>query len=160
MNKLNPRSQISALPKIKLGDGTLSQNLNRILKEFHSDYNKLYQKIAIDFERSLHKFLEQTHLPKLTTQHVEIMDKPFTHEEHSQVLETLKLKSPGPDGLSNGYYKKYADILIPHLVLYFNHLREGNNILNDENITFIRVIPKPHKDHTEISNYRPISLIN
>lgn len=78
-----------------------------------------------------------------------------------QVLKTLKLKeSPGPDGLPNGYYKKYADLLIPHLVLYFNHLRDGNFVLKDENIAYISIIPKPHKDPMEISNYRPISLIN
>lgn len=48
-------------------------------------------------------------------------NSPFSVEELPTVFQNLKLlKSPGPDGLPNEYYKTFADILMPHCLTLFN----------------------------------------
>lgn len=64
-NKRNPRSYISALPKIQISNGTLFQKTIYVLTEIHSYYNKLYQKSPNDSANSLHSFLEWMQLPTL-----------------------------------------------------------------------------------------------
>lgn len=64
--------------------------------------------------------------------------------------------------LSLPYYKAFSNILSPYLARFFNALRRGaplNKSLNTYIHTF-RVIPKPGKDTSSVSNYRPISVIN
>lgn len=69
-------------------------------------------------------------------------------------------KAPGPDGFSGHYYRKFQEILAPHLCSYFNDLRWGNGIPTHENVAYLHIIPKPGKDHGDCANYRPIFLIN
>ncbi|XP_040196341.1 chromatin assembly factor 1 subunit A-B-like [Rana temporaria] len=89
------------------------------------------------------------------------MESPFTQEEVLSTIKALKLgSSPGPDGFSTGYYKKFGECLAPHLTRLFNSLRDGARFGTDLNSAYISVIPKPDKDPSEVCNYRPISLIN
>lgn len=43
---------------------------------------------------------------------------------------------------------------------YFKAIQRGGPIDVDANRAFITLIPQPHKDHSDVGNYRPISLIN
>lgn len=76
-------------------------------------------------------------------------------------MEALKLlktgKSPGPDGLIVSYYKSFHKILTPHFTSAFINLTSSPHTFKDAHIT---LIPKPGKDETMDSNYRPISLLN
>lgn len=51
------------------------------------------------------------------------MEEQITLEEIKKAIEELSIgKSPGPDGLTNVYYKKYNDILSIPLCDYFNKI--------------------------------------
>lgn len=69
-------------------------------------------------------------------------------------------KAPCPGGFTGYCYRKYTEILTPHLCSFFNELRKDSPLAMQENAAFIHVIPKPGKDHGVCANYRPISLIN
>lgn len=69
-------------------------------------------------------------------------------------------KTPGPDGFSAAYYKKFATQFVHHLLQFFTAIRDGATLDADSNKANICLIPKPDKDHTDVANYRPISLIN
>lgn len=46
-------------------------------------------------------------------------------EEVKEALsDTVQGKSPGPDGFTSYYYKKFKDILIPKMCQYMNGLGE------------------------------------
>lgn len=70
------------------------------------------------------------------------------------------MKRKGADGFTALYYKKFAPIFAPQLVLFFNALRQGGSVEVDSNRQFISLVLKPHNDPCEVTNYRPISLIN
>lgn len=69
-------------------------------------------------------------------------------------------KAAGPDGFMALYYKKCVALLAPPLTQYFNAIQKGGPMDTDSNMAFITHIPKPHKDLSDVANYRPILVIN
>lgn len=69
-------------------------------------------------------------------------------------------KSPGPGRLTAGYYKTYAGLLTPAFLKAFNSFAQPIDPPRDLLSAHIAVIPKPDKDHSLVTNYRPISLLN
>lgn len=69
-------------------------------------------------------------------------------------------KSPELDVLSLQYYKRFLDILSSKMLLTFKTL--ANPLMSPGRMleAHIAVIPKDGKDPTQVSNYRPISLLN
>lgn len=89
------------------------------------------------------------------------MEGDFREEEIKAAIKGLHpSKSPGHDGFSGHYYRKYSELLVPHLCSFFNDLNNSSALAAHENATFIHVIPKPGKDYGDCANYHPISLIN
>lgn len=68
-------------------------------------------------------------------------------------------KSPGPDGLTAGYYKACADTLTPFFVSAFDTCASPTTPPWDLLTVHITVILKPGKDSSLVTNYRPISLL-
>lgn len=69
-------------------------------------------------------------------------------------------KSPGPDGFSIEFYKKFANQITPILHRMFSHSMESERLpptLYEVNITLLL---KQDRDETEPSSYRPISMLN
>lgn len=68
-------------------------------------------------------------------------------------------KAPGVDGYSSAFYKLFKlELLDPLHALYNSIEKEGTP--HTWQLARISVIPKPGKDDTKLSNYRPISLLN
>ena len=89
------------------------------------------------------------------------MDRPITENEIKLALTSSEAgKSPGPDGFTVLYYKKYKEILLPKLCQYFNGLGREYKLSKEASEATITVIPKEGKDIGSCSGYRPISLLN
>lgn len=71
------------------------------------------------------------------------------------MVDSAPGKSPGLDGFTTYYYKKFKDILTPKLCHFMNGLG-----IDFELSRGLVVIPKEGKDGTLCSSYRPIFLIN
>lgn len=87
---------------------------------------------------------------------MELMEKEFTESKIQMIIKSLNLsKAPCPGSFSVHYYKKYHEILTPHLCSIVNDIQWGTSLLDQENKAFIHVIPKMGK-----RSWRLISLIN
>eukprot|EP00079_Xenopus_tropicalis_P032749 XP_017946520.1 PREDICTED: UDP-Gal:betaGlcNAc beta 1,4- galactosyltransferase, polypeptide 1, gene 1 isoform X1 [Xenopus tropicalis] len=157
-NKFNK----SPFTQIRLKDGSLTANPERITQEFATYYHTLYQKHKDPNPTLLQQFLNQANLPPLTPQQKTLMSEPISIEEIKVAIKQLKVnKSPGPDGFTGKYYKLFAPKLIPWLHLLFNDIMNNKgNFSRDDLQAQIAVIPKPEKDHTNCKNFRPISILN
>lgn len=62
-------------------------------------------------------------------------------------------KAPGPDRFTKLYYKKFSALLARSLTHFFRDIQKGGQIDTDSNRAFITLIPKPHKDHSDVANY-------
>lgn len=102
------------------------------------------------------------HWPNLyATQHdLSDLQNIITEEEIKQVIKAWPSnKSPGPDGFTGEFYKKFAQIIIPDLIAVYNHITLTNTSLSPLNNSYIILMPK-EENATEPHNYRPISLVN
>ncbi|XP_077334587.1 uncharacterized protein LOC143975928 [Lithobates pipiens] len=93
--------------------------------------------------------------------HLDSMNSPFTTGEIESIITTLPNgKSPGPDGFSNEYFKTFPKLLSPCLQKFFTQAAEQASFPQEMLKAYVTTIPKPGKDPTTPSNYRPISLLN
>lgn len=57
-------------------------------------------------------FFSAINLPQASDAQVELLNRPITHEEVKEVINTLQNnKAPGPDGLTSEFYKTFCDLL-------------------------------------------------
>lgn len=114
-----------------------------------------------DKASKIQEYLHSYGLPPLTEDQQTELDTPITVEEIVSTIKALPNgKSPGPDGYTKAYYKKFSQILVSQMCKYFNSLTRGNCIPPEALLAHISVIPKEGKDPTTPQSYRPISLLN
>ena len=84
----------------------------------------------------------------------------MTIDEISLAVKNMNTnKSPGPDGLTVEFYRKFWDMLAPHLVLVFNSCFQAGEMCESMKTSNTRVIYKKG-DRKSLKNWRPISLLN
>ena len=77
----------------------------RIKKAFYTVFSKLYQKQEIPLDK-IENYLNNQNLPKLSQIQKTRINSPITNQEIIDAIKKLKIgKTPGPDGISTGYYK-------------------------------------------------------
>ena len=107
------------------------------------------------------KFLEKYNFPKLNHEEIENLNRPNTGTEIETVIRNLPTnKSPGPDGFTAEFYRKFREELTPILLKLFQKTAEEGKLPNSFYEATITLIPKPHKDATKKENYGPIPLMN
>uniref|UniRef100_A0A8C5Q824 Reverse transcriptase domain-containing protein n=1 Tax=Leptobrachium leishanense TaxID=445787 RepID=A0A8C5Q824_9ANUR len=137
-----------------------------ISNELAAYYSKLYN-LQTDEQLQSHpselidKYLSSLHLPSLSPSQSQALASPITLQDVRLAINQLPLhKSPGPDGFSDGYYRKFAGILAPRLLSVF-HSAAANGVFPIEMLrTVIVPLPKQGKTPTVPANFRPISLLN
>ncbi|XP_063806790.1 histone-lysine N-methyltransferase SETDB2 [Pseudophryne corroboree] len=106
-------------------------------------------------------FLSASKLPRLPQDALDSLNREITVEEIAQTILMQKTgKSPGPDGFTALYYKKFSALLSPHLHSLFNGVVQGDLFPPEMLEARIVVIPKEGKDPLNCASYRPISLLN
>ena len=90
-----------------------------------------------------------------------ICEGELTLEECSAALLSMKNeKSPGSDGLSTNFYKKYWHLIGPHVVASLNFAFRSGSLSTEQSRGVISLILKPGKESDKLENYRPITLLN
>lgn len=136
---------------------TKGTEMSAILQAF---YEKLY-KCAQSDEVARVQFWEKVTLPQMTSTQAASLMAPITPDEIRKAIKHLKTnKSPGPDGLSNEFYKILAPYLVDTLCAVFNSLLDGQTLPAYFNSALIKVLHKQGRDPELPASYRPISLLN
>src|SRR5262245_27895967 len=123
-------------------------------------YTRLYTAPPFD-ESACHSFLSPLTLPQLGPEDVQSLSDPVTAEELAAVVRKLPLrKFPGPDGLPYEWYRTYLPFLSPALLELFNGILWGEAPPMSWSATTLTLLPKPGRDHSQVRNWRPITLSN
>ena len=131
------------------------------MEVFLKFYKKLLSSPQTTPKQSSTQWLDEIQLPTLSSKQSEALNAPCTEIEVIKIIGSLKTSTaPGPDGFSSSYYKKFASVLIPHLVKLFNHVLQDNQFPSEMLLANMSLLPKPNKDHSSPQNFRPISIID
>ena len=105
--------------------------------------------------------LRHSEIPKRSPEKAATCEGKLTAEECLQSLQSFKEnKSPDNDGLTVEFYKKNWSILGKLLVESLNWVFDHGELSNSQKQGIITLTEKKGRDRRQISNWRPISVIN
>lgn len=165
---LKKKKNNNYVEKIRTKSGEIRHRTGDIANTFQEFYGGLYAiniKKAQDTKGSkserTKKFLKEARLPRITESDKSMLEEPISELEIKKAIQEIPNgKSPGPDGLTALYYKKFQDLLTPRMCTYMNGIGEKWEMRKEALEASITVIWKEGKDNTLCSSYRPISLLN
>ena len=147
------------IKEIQKRNGEVTNNREEIKKEFQEFYKHLYTEEGLGTEEQQDKYLK--YVKKIDEEDREKMENPFTENEITTAIKELnKGKSPGPDGLTNEFYQEYQGQLVPILKKVVDQAIERGNLPKEMKLSYITLLPKDLANRTEVSKYRPVSLLN
>ena len=102
------------------------------------------------------KFLDKYTLPNLNKEEIKFLNRPITSSEIEAIINSLPTKkSPGPDGFTAEFYKKYKEDLVPFLLKLFQTIEKEGFLPNSFYETNIILISKLGRDTTKKENFSP-----
>ena len=132
--------------------------INKELKNF---YHTLYTSKAKSNINNHNEFFNSDLIPTLTDHENELCDVPLSKEECYNTLKTFKSgKSPGNDGLTFEFYKKFWCFIADPLLKSFEIAFIEGELSTSQKQAIITLLEKKGKDRLLLKNWRPISLIN
>lgn len=165
---LRPQRASGHVHKLTSTTGTPVVHSSKIAHAFKEYYARLYHLPSTvsgltDTQQTdrIAQYLTEAQCPQLAASISKQLDVPISLLEIKTVIKDLPNgKSPGPDGYTNAYYKKYSEVLTEPMCAYFTALASGTVMPKEALMAHITVLPKEGKDHSMPGSYRPISLLN
>jgi len=129
--------------------------------EFSLFYSNLYKSEPPPDTLVMESFFNNLEIPTVSRESAENLDRPLSVQEITLCISLMQNnKSPGPDGFSAEFFKKFAVQLAPLLLDVFNDSLERGVLPPTLNEALISLILKKDKDPNLCGSYRPISLLN
>ena len=125
-----------------LGDAFSTNSANRNYSEGFQKYQKQQEKIKLNFKSSNN----------------EEYNNPFNLDELKDAISKSHDTATGPDEVHYQMLKHLPLKSLQTLLDIFNNMWETGKFPESWELATIIPIPKPGKDHTESTNYRPIAL--
>ena len=144
--------------KIKCNDGTFKTDIHSILNEQVNFYRTLFTSNGysnIDAEY----FLESVNT-KLNEHEKLNCDRDVTEDEIFKVIKQLKQnKSPGDDGIAAEFYITFWPLIKLEFTQVIKFILDSNTLAPSQNRAMLTLLYKKG-ERADISNWRPISLLN
>ncbi len=149
-----------AILRIKNKRGQMVTDQQEINKCFEDFYRNLYSSNNTTSQDEVNEFLEKCDLPKLDQDAAAELDAEITLDEVKATIAQLpNNKAPGPDGFGAEFYKAYSSLLAPLILRMFNRSWEVGSLTNTLYQGNIALLLKKDRDPTNVSSYRPVSLL-
>jgi len=152
------RGKMKTFTKIKKEDGTMTEDIQEILRTQKEFYEQLYSNENTDSE--VQDYFLNSLDATLTDQKRDSCEGLITHEEATKAMkEMANNKSPGCDGLSKEFYAKFWNLMGKDLVEIFNVAYGETSLAGSQRLAIITLLYK-NGEKADIKNWRPISLLN
>ena len=149
------------ITEIKREDGKILVEEDEIMKEIESFYENLYASHDEGNNGAFNDFVRDLQTVKLTDEEREDLEGYITIEECSKVLKTFPAgKSPGDDGFTAEFYNCFFDLVSRDLVNSFNTAYNEGELSISQRRGVITLVPKEDSCLSDLSNWRPITLLN
>ncbi len=142
-------------------NGALVSGQLKINETFSDFYRTLYQSEYSGSEEEMERFFKDIELPTLSAHEKDSLDIPISENEIQRAIKSLSTgKCCGDDGYSSEFFKCFSGALTPFLKLLFSDIVSNQPMPLTMRQASISLIPKPGKDHLQMGNYRPLSILN
>ena len=157
--KLEEKTKKASIQSLRDSQGNVQTRNDKILEIAHNFYQDLFDPsntpIDLDIQDSLigkiDKKIDQDQNRKLETD--------IKTKELAKALKSMKpRKTPGIDGLTAEFYKKFQTKLLPVLNKVAMYIQENKVMSINQKIAVIALIYKAG-DEKDLKNFRPISLL-
>ncbi|GJT69861.1 RNA-directed DNA polymerase, eukaryota [Tanacetum coccineum] len=150
---LNKKRNQTAIRGI-LAEGVWIDDPNSVKNEFLSHFKERFDRPC-----SSRLILDMTYPNRLNLDQIDDLERNVTKEEIKRaVWDCGTDKSPGPDGFTFGFYRRYWDIMEKDVVDAVSFFFTEGMFPKGRNASFIALIPKI-QDAKVVKDFRPISLI-
>ena len=155
------RNQIKKeIKKLQRNGGSFTTNDKEILGMQANFYENLYDEKQNKSKEELNNYMETTKTPKLLDEEKNECEGLLTNEECRAVLKTFNSnKSPGNDGLTIEFYRKFWPIFGQLMMDSFNCAYSHGELSVSQRQAVITLLDKG-KNRYLLKNWRPISLLN
>jgi hypothetical protein len=148
------RMQAAQITTLRKPDGTLTTNLHETLthmiRHFTPEDNQ-------NNDNEYHKQLRAQAQESIDTPD----DKEFTEQEIKNAMASMgHNKAPGEDGITSEIFKSVVKILPGYITAIYNGCLRSGTFPTRWKKGKILPITKPGKESSEVSKFRPISLLN
>lgn len=159
--RLESRNKIKkTVNKLQKTDGSYTSNLKEILGMESDYYNDLYTSRREKKTEEIQAYLNKVETPTLTANEQEACEGQLTAGECFEALNSFENnKSPGNDGITAEFYKKFWPLLSTPLLNCLNEAYRVGELSTSQKQAVITLLDKG-KDRTLLKNWRPISLLN
>ena len=113
------------------------------------------------FDENFNEFIQNLEIPKLSPKESTPLESELSIDEVKIVLNSFQNnKSPGDDGFSKEFYETFFDIIGTHLLNSYNEAFCKGQLSISQRRGVICLIPKDDSNLIELSNWRPLTLLN
>ena len=160
-HQIRKDSSSRLITKIVNESGKMVIDHKEINNAFKCFYSKLYTSENTGQSSQNGEFLNDLTFPKVPLKYQSMLEAKISIKEIKEAIKSLKTnKTPGPDGFSSEFYKKFVDQLSPLLQTLFNESLSIGTLPPTLYQAIIIVLPKKNKNPLHCGSYRPISLLN
>ena len=154
------------IAQLKLENGEIISDMKQVNLEIESFYSDLLETksaglLSTNFRENFSAFVENLDIPKLSFEESMSLESDLTLGEIKNVLKSFQSnKSPGGDGFSKEFFETFFDLIGTHLLNSYNEAFTKGQLSISQRRGVICLIPKDDSDLTELSNWRPLTLLN
>ena len=154
------------IAQLKLENGEIISDMKQVNLEIESFYSDLLETksaglLSTNFRENFSAFVENLDIPKLSFEESMSLESNLTLGEIKNVLKSFQSnKSPGGDGFSKEFFETFFDLIGTHLLNSYNEAFTKGQLSISQRRGVICLIPKDDSDLTELSNWRPLTLLN
>jgi len=154
------------LSQVKLDNGERTSHRAKVNKQIETFFREIYTTKLASIplskqEKSFTNFTEDLELSKLTNEENELLEHDLSLEEIKNVLHSFeKNKTPGENGFTKEFYETFFDLLQQDLLKSYNDVFQKGSLSVSQRRGVISLIPKADNELSELSGWRPITLLN
>ena len=147
--------------ELNIDNDTTVKDEKTILYQIESFYEELYSTEMTFSHTDYDEFIQDLKITRFLKDVHEKCEGLLTFEECKKSLETfLNGKSPGEDGFTAEFYVFFFELLGHDLVASLNAAYELGELSISQQRGIITLLPKEDGSLLELSNWRPITLLN
>ena len=151
--------------QIKLDNGEITSDMKRINKQIDVFFSETYKSKLTDVplseqELGLNDFIQNLEIPRLSNEEQATFEHVLTVQEIKNVLHAFeKNKISGEDGFTKEFYESFFDLLKQNLIDSYNEAFQKGSLSVSQRRGVISLIPKNDSDLSELTEWRPITLL-